>query len=183
MRPRIFLWIILSSAVAQDMEEGEKETNKTDVRGERLVLKFYQSVVTQFIIPDCQTSPPIVPKAPLQAPLLCLLWWRWRTAPSAPAGSPTCPWSPPLPLWSSSVPGTSPSLSRPGTSTTQHHHHVLHDLHGETPRDVHSGELHLRDHQALPPRGHRQRRPGPAGPEEHLQARPGLLSPPAGHQH
>ena len=39
MRPRIFLWIILSSAAAQDMkeEEGEVETNQTDVRGDRLV--------------------------------------------------------------------------------------------------------------------------------------------------
>ena len=36
MTPRIFLWILLCSAAAQDMEE-EGETNQTDVRGERLV--------------------------------------------------------------------------------------------------------------------------------------------------
>ena len=37
MTPRIFLWIILSSAAALGMEgEEEVETNQTDVRGERL---------------------------------------------------------------------------------------------------------------------------------------------------
>ena len=39
MTPRIFLWILLCSAAAQDMEEeGEVETNQTDVRGDRLVV-------------------------------------------------------------------------------------------------------------------------------------------------
>ena len=39
MTPRIFLWILLSSAAAEDLEgQGEVETNQTDVRGERLVF-------------------------------------------------------------------------------------------------------------------------------------------------
>ena len=68
MTPRIFLWIILSSAVAQDMEEGKGETNQTDVRGERLVLKFYQSVVTQFIIPDMADISTCCSKSPTTSP-------------------------------------------------------------------------------------------------------------------
>lgn len=133
-----------------------------------------------------QTSPPAVPKASPQAPPLCLLWWR--TAPSPPAGSPTCPGPPPpccrslqLSVWSPSVPGTSPSLSSPGTSSTIQHHHHLH--HHETPSPLHCGELHLRDCQTLPPGGHRQLRAGTARPEEHLQSRPGLLSQAAKYQH